>query len=171
MPELCKYVAMEMLERYRQMLFTSWPSAVFDTLAQASIDNIDFRATLCKALATQTFLESPSWTRSPRLRSLADDDPEIVFELMDQKDRLIQSYRDRAKRLAFDGRSDQFGMLSYLEMELSGHDPETMRFLEPRGKRLTTWKWGHSCGGAPVLNLVSGRASYWHGNRWVEYSC
>lgn len=166
MPELCRYVVTEMLERYRTQTFTSWPSVIFDTLARASTDDTDFRAMLCEVLAAQTFLEPPEYSRSPRLRSLADDDPEFFFELMYQKDRLNQRYRERVKRVAVATGSD---LMEKLELELSGQGHQSQRQRkgfpdEPR----TDYQCGHDCTGTPVLNVLSGRLSYWHQHRWVE---
>ena len=82
MPDLCKFIASEMLGRYHQQIYQSWPGLVYDTLKTASEEYDEIRETLVQLLAEQTFLDEFRFSMPSRLRNMINDDCQFACELL-----------------------------------------------------------------------------------------
>jgi hypothetical protein len=78
MPDLCEFIASEMLGRYHQQVYVSWPTVVFETVKKASEEHDQIRQMLLQLLAAQAFIEPHRFFMTPRLRSMIEDDSQIA---------------------------------------------------------------------------------------------
>lgn len=121
MPDLCGFIANGMLERYRQQLYTSWPSPVFVTLQKASKEFGSVRAKLSTIVAAQTFSTTPNWSIPHRLQSTIAADHRFACEVLWRIQYLGERYQtamDSMLPRTWQSRSE----ITALRMKLSGQD-------------------------------------------------
>ena len=131
MRDLCDFIASGMMERYRQQLFTSWPSPVFVTLQKASEELDSVRAKLSTIVAAQTFSTAPDWFISLRLRSMIAADHRFACEVLWRTQYLGERYQtamDSMLPRTWQSRSKT----TALRMQLSGQDQAltNLRFMQ-----------------------------------------